>query len=274
MIVKGNTEGVRSRYIRIPVEGRRMRVLILEPKEQRTDRVGVLWLHGGGYQVGMPEMAYFTRAIDLVNRCGAVIVAPGYTLSIFKPYPAGLLDCHAALVYMRDHAAELGIRADKLMVGGESAGGGLTAALCMYAHDNHTVDIAFQMPICPMVDCYDTESSKDNHARVWNTRKNHGAWRRYLRGVKGEVPDYASPSRRKDFSGLPPCYTFVGDLEPFHDETIAYVKALNDAGVEARVDIYPNWYHAYDIYHPKEAVSRKAIDTFLEHFKAACESEN
>ncbi len=263
--------GVRSRTVRIPTEnGGRLRLLIVEPKERRSDRAGVLWIHGGGYRTGMASMVYFTRAIDLVDKCGAIVVAPAYTLSIFKPYPAALLECHAALVYMKDHAKELGIRADRICVGGESAGGGLTAALCMYAHDKHSVDIAFQMPLYPMIDCQDTESSRDNHERVWNTRKNHSAWKLYLRGLKGsEVPAYASPSRRRDYSGLPPCYTFVGSLDPFRDETIAYVKALRDAGVQAQMDVYDSWYHAYDIYNPDAQDCKEAAERFLNHFRAA-----
>ncbi len=270
--LKGKPENVKTRYIRIRAGKRNLRLLVVEPSERKERRVGVLWIHGGGYRVGMPEMVYFTKGISLVSECGAVVVSPAYSLSFHRPYPAALLECHAALVYMKEHADELGIRADKIMVGGESAGGGLTAALCMYAHDQHSVDIAFQMPLYPMLDCEDTDSSRNNHARIWNTRKNHNAWRMYLRKVKGEVPSYASPSRRTDYSGLPPCYTFVGDKEPFLDETLAYVKALNDAGVDAHVDVYKDWYHAYDLYEPKAESSKTSLKLFLEHFRQACEN--
>ena len=103
-----------------------MKLLILDPlkKEDHSLRTGVLWIHGGGYITGMPEMAYFTRSRDLVCRYGAVIVSPAYRLAGKAPYPAALEDCHAALQYMKSHAGELGIRDDQIMVGGESAGGG------------------------------------------------------------------------------------------------------------------------------------------------------
>lgn len=74
---------------------------------------------------------------------------------------------------MKSHAAELGIRADQIMVGGESAGGGLCAALCIKARDTGVVNVAFQMPLYPMLDDRDTETSRDNHGKVWNTRRNH-----------------------------------------------------------------------------------------------------
>ena len=223
--------------------------------------------------LGMPEMVYMSRAIDLVTKAGAVVLSPDYTLSLRAPYPTALRECHAALLYMAKHAGELGISPDQIVVGGESAGGGLAAALCMYAKDHQTVKIAFQMPLYPMLDCFDTDSSRDNHAKIWNTRRNHIGWKLYLRGLKGRkrIPAYASPARRKDYSGLPPCYTFVGDIEPFYRETLDYAANLRAAGVDAEVDAYKGFYHAYDMLEPDTAEARKAADRFVDKFRDACE---
>lgn len=261
-------------YRRISVSrSHRMRLMIVCPKNRHKEAApGVLWLHGGGYMLGFPEMVYMSRAIDLVTKCGAVVVSPAYRLSVLHPYPAALEDCYAALLYIKKHARELGIRQNQIMVGGESAGGGLTAALCMYAKDKKAVDIAFQMPLYPMLSCEDTASSKDNHAKVWNTRKNHLGWRLYLRRLKGKnIPSYASPARRKDYSGLPPAYTFVGDIEPFYQETLDYIKNLQKAGVEAEVDIYPGFYHAYDMLEPEKADTQQAAERFIKKFQEASE---
>ena len=120
------------------------------------------------------------------------------------------------------------------MVGGESAGGGMCAALCMKARDTGDVNIAYQMPLYPMIDNHDTDSSKDNHSKVWNTRRNHQAWAMYLRNTdKTNVPPYAAPSRQTDYSNLPPAYTFVGTAEPFYCETLTFIENLKNAGVEA-----------------------------------------
>lgn len=254
---------------KIPSTGRDIKLLILRPKQKTAPTAGVLWLHGGGYATGMPQMAYFTRALALVKKYGAVVVAPAYRLSIEKPYPAALEDCYAALQYLQQHAEELGVRQDQIMVGGESAGGGLTAALCLYARDKGEVNIAYQMPLYPMLDDRDTPSSRDNHAPIWNTRRNHAAWKLYLKGIEGEPPCYAAAARAADVTRLPPAYTFVGDIEPFYCETLAYIEALQQAGVEASVDVYPNWFHAYDLFFPFKAVSKKAIAAFEEHFQYA-----
>ena len=153
------------------------------------------------------------------------------------------------------------------MVGGESAGGGLTAALCMYARDKGEINIAYQMPLYPMIDNEDTESSKDNHAPIWNTKKNHSAWKLYLRGLEGEeVPAYAAPARQTDYSNLPPAYTFVGDIEPFYCETLTYIENLQKAGIETKVDIYPGCFHAFDMIRPFKQESKDAIAEFERQF--------
>ena len=157
------------------------------------------------------------------------------------------------------------------MIGGESAGGGMCAALCMLAHDRGEVGIAYQMPIYPMLDDRDTPSSADNHAPNWNTKRNKKAWKRYLRAAYGTdiVSCYAAPARREDYTGLPPCYTFVGEIEPFYCETLEYVRHLQEAGIEAEADVYPDWFHAYDIFFPGKKVVREAIERFEEHFAYA-----
>ena len=250
----------------------RIRIRIIrtagEPPEKSP---GVLWIHGGGYQSGSSRDVYVTRALSLAVKFGAVVVSPDYRLSRKHPYPAGLHDCYAALLYMKEHAEELGIRDDQIMVGGESAGGGMAAALCMLAKDIGSVNIAFQMPLYPMLDDRDTETSRDNHAPNWNTKRNHKAWKRYLRDAWGTdlVSPYAAPARREDVSGLPPCYTYVGAIEPFCRETVDYVERLKQAGIEAEADVYPDWFHAYDLIFPMKKVSREAIGKFEQHFAYA-----
>ena len=75
--------------------------------------------------------------------------------------------------------------------------------------------------------------------------------------------------RAKDFSGLPPAYTFVSTREPFYAETLAYVENLRRAGVEATVDVYPGLFHAFDMLLPFLKVSRQAAAAFEAHFESA-----
>ena len=213
------------------------------------------------------------RALRLVQRYGAVVVSPAYRLAPNHPYPAALHDCYAALRHLVNHADELGVNSGQIMMGGESAGGGLTAALCLYARDRGEVAIAYQMSLYPMIDDRDTASSRDNHAPVWNTRRNRRAWKAYLGDLWGTdaVPPYAAPARAADLAGLPPAYTFVSATEPFYCEAMTYVEHLREAGVEAQIDVYPKGCHAFDMLLPFLPVSRRAIAAFERAFCHAAE---
>lgn len=246
-----------------------LKLLILRPTKAAkpvSKTPGILWIHGGGYAVGMAGMVFFSRALNLVKKYGAVVITPEYRLAGKAPYPAALEDCYAALHFLRVHAEELGCNPDQLMVGGESAGGGLTAALCMYARDRAEVNIAFQMPLYPMIDDRDTDSSRNNHGLFWNTRRNHAAWKLYLSCVKGQVPVYAAPARQTDYAGLPPAYTFVGDREPFYCETLTLIENLKKAGIPAKVDVYPTGMHAFDMLLPFRGISKQAIAAFEKQY--------
>ena len=257
----------------IDAGGRSMNCLVLRPAARAKEKPpGILWIHGGGYITGMAGMVYISRALPLVRKYGAIVLSPEYRLAPEAPYPAALKDCYAALLYLKDHAGEFGIDTGRLMVGGESAGGGLAVAVCLEARRRGEVNIAFQMPLYPMLDDRDTDSSRDNHGFVWNTKRNHMGWNAYLGGLSGvDVPASAAPARETDYTGLPPAYTFVGKREPFYCETISYIEHLKAAGVEASCDVYESGMHAFDMLTPFRKISRQAACAFERQYRYAAE---
>ena len=159
---------------------------------------------------------------------------------------------------MKEHAAELWVREDQLMVGGESAGGGLCAAVCIKTRDTGEVNVAFQMPLYPMLDDRDTETSRDNHGRVWNTWKNHFGWRCYLRGTDREtLPPYAAPARVENMEGLPRRTPSSAPASRSHAETLEYIRRLKDCGIPASVDVYETDMHAFDMMRPKRRAQHR-----------------
>ncbi|GFZ30173.1 alpha/beta hydrolase [Clostridium zeae] len=270
MKVKDKTIQFSEEYI-VRKDGSRLRICIFKPLTFKENVPGVLWLHGGGYALGAPEVSklYAKKFIE-VSDC--IVIAPDYRLSIEAPYPAALEDSYEALLWMKNHAKKLGIRSDQLMVGGDSAGGGLTAALTLYARDKKEVNIAFQMPLYPMIDDKMTsESAKDNDAPVWNSKSNFLGWKLYLGSLFGteNVPYYAAAARSEDYSNLPPTATFVGNLEPFRDETIQYVENLKNAGIPVHFEIFNGCYHGFDQICPKAEVTKKAHEFLVNSFKYA-----
>ncbi|MFN8632083.1 MAG: alpha/beta hydrolase [Chloroflexota bacterium] len=261
-----------ERWVARP-DGSMLRLRVYSPAVPRPEAPGMVWLHGGGYVLGSPEQdgASYERIIEAI---GAVIVAPDYRLAPVAPYPAALDDAYLALCWLRDNAAALGVRDDQLAVAGNSAGGGLAAALTLLARDRGDVAIAFQMPLYPMLDdrCA-TESACENDAPVWDAVTNRNAWRVYLGELAGtdRVPAFAAPARAVDLRGLPPAFTYVGGVEPFRDEVVDYVARLRAAGVETAFEVYAGCYHGFDVVAPGAAVSRRALASQAAWLRMAAE---
>lgn len=261
------------------MDGGKMRILVIRPRESRPDGPGILWIHGGGYGTGVPEQDYaYIDTFCTLGNC--TVVAPDYRLSYETPFPAALNDCYSALLWLKQNAESLGARANQLFVGGDSAGGGLTAAVTLYARDRGEVAVAYQMPFYPMLDDrMITPSSRNNRMPVWNSEFNERAWRAYLGPLYGSehVPAYAAPSRATNYESLPPTCTFVGSVDPFCDETALYVKALQNAGVPVRFRVFQGCYHAFDMMAPLSVEAKQARAFYTACFMealAGCFAEN
>ncbi|MBN7274062.1 alpha/beta hydrolase fold domain-containing protein [Ligilactobacillus pobuzihii] len=253
-------------------DGSTLRICVYYPKTPQKNVPGILWLHGGGYAMSVPEVEVPTIK-QLVAKSGAVVVVPEYRLSTEAPYPAALEDSYLALQWLAKHGAEYGMRDDQIMVGGSSAGGGLTAALTLYVRDRGEINIAFQMPLYPMIDDRLTGSSTDNDAPFWNTESNELGWRLYLGDLYGSenISPYAVPARADNFTNLPPTVTFIGSVEPFRDETITYVQRLKESGVQVYFKEYQGAFHAFDLFKPNATISKKATAFLMETFEYAVE---
>ncbi|MCU1648816.1 MAG: esterase [Nocardia sp.] len=255
-------------------DGSLLRLLVCSPLEPQRQAPGVLWLHGGGYIFGCPEME-ISLYRQLIEQSDCIVVAPDYRKSSEAPYPAALEDSYLALLWLRDNASRLSVRDDQIAVGGSSAGGGLAAALALYARDRGDVAIAFQMPLYPMIDDRSaTESARENDAPVWDAVTNMSAWKLYLKDLYGtdDVPAYAAAARATDYEGLPPTLTYVGDLEPFRDETTHYVESLRAAGVPVEFKVFPGCWHAFDFFAPKAEVSLEAAQFRNRWFRHAVQT--
>ena len=263
-MVGNQIDGVVNDEIFIPsasTPGHLIRARVYKPANAEGPLPAMLYAHGGGYQVGVPEQAhpFFT---DLLERRDIAIIAPAYRLSLAgHPFPAGLDDCFDTVQYMKDNAAELGIRDNKIVIAGHSGGGGMAAAVTHRVVDAGVIDVAFQMPIYPMLDHrMQTESASVEGTAVWDQRTNALAWDNYLGHLNGKVPEYASPALREDLSGLPPTISWVGTVEPFKDETIAYMNALEAAGVPTKFQLYEGGFHGFETLLPKADLSKEAAE--------------
>ena len=223
-------------------------IRLYRPAAIRTSGA-LLMVHGGGLVIGRP--AVNDRLCGEIARdLGVPVVAPEYRKAPEHPFPAALDDVHAAWSWLQRESGSLGVDPARVVVGGESAGGGLAAALAQRLHDEGGTQPIGQLLFCPMLDDRTAarhELDEVGHF-VWNNRANRFGWRSYLGAEPGAatVFPYAVAARREELTGLPPAWIGVGDIELFHDEDVAYAEGLRAAGVPVELDVVPGAVHGFE----------------------------
>lgn len=209
----------------------------------------LLHLHGGGYVLGSAfgnDAAQAALAAELA----CVIASVEYRLAPEFPHPTPVEDAYAALKWLHDEAASLQVDRSRIAVGGESAGGGLAAALALLARDRGEVPLVFQHLIYPMLD--DRTVTAELHPFAgefrWTPAQNRFAWTALLGQEPGgaDISPYAAAARAEDLSGLPPAFISVGALDLFIDEDIEYARRLIRAGVPTELHVFPGAFHGFD----------------------------
>ncbi|MEU1982146.1 alpha/beta hydrolase [Nocardia sp. NPDC019395] len=235
---------------------------VFRPAATAGPAPALLFIHGGGYVIGNAAMGdRFCRLV--ADRLGIVAASVEYRLAPENPYPAPLEDCYAGLRWL---AAQPDVDPDRIAIAGESAGGGLAAALALLARDRGEVRPVFQLLSYPMLDDR-TSARADSHPRrmrMWSPRNNRFGWSSYLgAAATGEVPPLAVPGRCEDLAGLPPAWIGAGTNDLFHAEDLAYADRLRAAGVPCEVYEVEGAYHGFDLVEAAADVSRTYLKARL-----------
>jgi acetyl esterase len=241
-----------------------VRVYAPEGDAPAGGRPALLDIHGGGFVVGSLDMEH-AFAVQVARELGAVVAAVEYRLAPEHPFPAPVEDCYAALTWLHGDATALGIDPERIAVGGQSAGGGLTAGTVLLARDRGGPPICFQFLGIPELDHrLDTPSMRAFvDTPLWNRPNAVRSWQMYLGADhEGDVSPYASPSIAEDLAGLPPAYVTTMEFDPLRDEGIHYALRLLEAGVSVELHSYPGTFHGSSMM-PFAAVSRRAGDELL-----------
>ena len=230
---------------------------VYQPVDKRTDAI-MLWIHGGGY-IGLAASLDDQFCRRVVEELGITLVSAEYRLAPKHRFPAGLDDCQASWQWILDHAADLGCDPSRSIVAGESAGGGLAAALAQRVHDEGGTQPLAQILVAPMLDdrtALREELTREHHY-IWNNQNNHGGWACYLGQEPGqaEVPRYSVPARRSLLAGLPPAWIGIGTADLFFDESVEYANRLKDEGVDCELALAKGGVHAFHGIHPEAEIS-------------------
>jgi acetyl esterase len=224
-----------------------VRVRSYRPAHHDGALPALLFIHGGGFVVGSLDL----NDVDcrrIAAEVGAVVLSVEYRLAPEHPFPAGLEDCYAVLTWLAEHAADLGVDPERIAVGGESAGGGLAAALALLARDRGGPRVCLQFLGIPELDDRLATDSMNNLVGVPITTVANGevSWDSYLgAGVRGTdaVSPYAAPARAADLAGLPPAIITAYEFDGLRDEGLAYAQRLMAAGVATELHVYPGAFH-------------------------------
>ncbi|MEM1264374.1 MAG: alpha/beta hydrolase [Pseudomonadota bacterium] len=243
-----------------------VQVFVIEPPVTGDETRGaVIFMHGGGYILGKPD-SNLARLQTLATQHGCVVVAPQYRLAPETPFPGALEDNYAALKWVYDNAPALRVDRSKLIVMGDSAGGGHAAALAIAARDRGEIPIALQILNYPMLDDRTGTNPADSNkgGLLWDGASNRFGWSAYLGQAAGaaRVPAGSVPARVTDLNGLPPTWIGVGDLDLFVAENLAYANRLIAAGVPTEVVVVPGAYHAFDMIAANASATQRYVESW------------
>ncbi len=246
-------------------------VVVLRPLGLEGRLPCIFHIHGGGYIGG--EVAQFVGMLGpLAIELGCVITSVNYRVAPETRFPGAIEDCYAALAWLVANADEMGIDPARIGLKGESAGGGLAAALALLVRDRGEYSLMFQNLSYPMLD--DRTGLGEPHPYagefMWRASDNTFGWRAYLDAEPGSagVSPYAAPARAESLASLPPTYIHVGALDLFIEENIEYGRRLIRAGVPCELHVYPGGVHGFDAapLSPISVAARRDMMDWLRRF--------
>ena len=236
-------------------------VRIYRPRDAGDALPILVYYHGGGWVIGdLDTHDYACRELCAGTAC--LVVSVDYRLAPEAQFPAAVDDSWAALQWVAANAETLGGDPTRIAVGGDSAGGNLSAVMSLLARDNGGPELAFQLLVYPAVDMDFSRPSIDENADGYVLTKDHMIWFRghYLRSEADRADFRASPLLASDHSGLPPALVITAEFDPLRDEGRDYAETLQAAGVDATLSNYDGQVHVFFQLSPILDGGRQAVD--------------
>jgi acetyl esterase/lipase len=219
-------------------------------------------VHGGGMVAGS-RWSLAGMLVDWVLEHDVVAATVEYRLAPDFPDPVPLEDCYAGWAWFTGSAAEFGFDPRRVLIGGPSAGGGLSAGVTLLARDRGGPMPSAQLLMWPMLDDrIETVSSQQvDGVGIWDRTSDGTGWTALLGDRRGtdDVSPASAPARETDLSGLPPAYVEAGSVEVFRDEAVAYANRIWAGGGSAELHVWAGGFHGFQNVVPTAAVSRAAV---------------
>ncbi|MEX2446905.1 MAG: alpha/beta hydrolase [Dehalococcoidia bacterium] len=206
----------------------------------------LVWYHGGGWVIGDLETADAT-ARRLCNLAECIVISVDYRRAPEHPHPAAVDDAYAVVVWAAQNASRFGGDAERIAVGGDSAGGTLAAVVAQLVRDRGGPALRRQLLVYPVTDCAAQSASYVENAEAGTLTPDAMAWfiDHYCpEGIDRAQPS-VSPARAASLEGLAPAFVITAEYDPLRDEGNAYGEALRVAGVPVDAECYAGQIHGF-----------------------------
>lgn len=230
----------------------------------------LVFFHGGGWVICTLD-THDGQCRSLTNGAGCVVVSVDYRLAPEHKFPAAPEDCYAATKWVAEHAAEINGDASRLAIGGDSAGGNLTAVVAQMARDRGGPRLVFQLMIYPATDFTAQTASMRENSKGYELSEDDMNWfsGHYLNSKEDKFNPLASPARAKDLSNLPPALIITAEYDPLRDEGEEYGRLLQAAGVPTKISRYDGMIHGFFGMSAMFDKARVAVDEASQALRAA-----
>jgi acetyl esterase len=253
----------------IPGPGGQIPVRIYTPQGSGPFPI-LVYFHGGGWVIGNVD-THDPTCRTLTNAAGCVVVSVDYRLAPEHKFPAAVDDCYAATQWVAANAAAINGDSSRIAIGGDSAGGNLTAVVAIEAREQGGPPLVFQLLVYPVTDySFSTPSYRDNADGYLLTKDSMvWFWDHYLRS-EADGQDYrASPLRASDLTGLPPALVITAEYDPLRDEGEAYAARLQESGVSVTCTRYDGMIHGFYGLTAVVDQARKAVEESVAALRAS-----
>ena len=206
----------------------------------------LVYYHGGGFVIGNLD-THDGLCRLLANDGNFRVIAVDYRLAPEHKFPAALDDAFAALDWVMTNAPDIGVDANRVAVGGDSAGGALAAGVAQLAKAKGGMPLDAQLLMFPVTQVGEQTGSLREFAVGYFLEKDTLDWfyASYLPANADRSDPKISPLRARDLSGLPPAYVMLGGFDPLHDEGMQYADRLRAAGVPVTVADHSDMVHCF-----------------------------
>jgi len=232
-----------------------------------------VYFHGGGWVIGnLEDSDVLCRT--LCNAARGIVMSVDYRLAPEHPFPAAVEDSYCAVLWASANAASFGGDASRIAIGGDSAGGNLTAVVAQIARDRGQPALKYQLLIYPVTDAAcDTPSYNQNSDGYFLTKEAmRWFWDHYAGSDVDRSNPLVSPLRAHSFEGLPPALVITAEFDPLRDEGEAYAERLRNAGIPVQLTRYNGMIHGFFTMSAVIDQGRRAIEQAAAALRRAFES--